>query len=45
MTVPGQQRKSQATILMSVMPPKAEVSLSRFGVRYVPQADMGAWSR
>ena len=28
------------TILMSAKPPKAEVSLSRFDVRYVPTADI-----
>ncbi|MDH3742797.1 MAG: hypothetical protein OER56_14490 [Hyphomicrobiales bacterium] len=28
------------TILMSAKPPKAEVSLSRFDVRYVPKGDI-----
>jgi hypothetical protein len=42
MSVPGQKRKSRTTILMSVKPPKAEVRLSRFDVRYVPKGDMGA---
>ena len=41
MTVPGQQRKSQATILMSVMPPKAEVETHWTDVRFVPIADIG----
>ena len=35
MSALGQKRKSRTTILMSVIPPKAEVSLSRFDVRYV----------
>ena len=35
-SVPGQKRKSQSTILMSALPPKAEVSLSRFDVRLAP---------
>ena len=40
MSVPGHKRKSRTTILMSVKPPKAEVSLSRFDVRYVPLAEV-----
>ena len=40
MSAPGQKRKSRTTILMSVIPPKAEVSLSRFDVRYVPLAEV-----
>ncbi len=39
-SVAGQQRKSRTTILMSVNPPKAEVSLSRFDVRFAPKGDI-----
>ena len=35
MSASGQNRKSATTIPMSALPPKAEVSLSRFDVRYV----------
>ena len=42
MSVMGQKRKSRTTILISVKPPIAEVSLSRFDVRYVPQPDIQA---
>ena len=40
MSALGQKRKSRTTILMSVIPPKAEVSLSRRDVRYVPLAEV-----
>ncbi len=40
MSALGQKRKSVTTILISVMRPKAEVSLSRFDVRYVPLAEV-----
>ncbi len=39
----GQNRKSRTTVLMSVMHLKAEVSLSRFDVRYVPLAEVAVF--
>ena len=41
-SVPGQQRKSPTTFVMSVRPPKAEVTGRRCHFRFVPQPDMGA---
>jgi hypothetical protein len=40
MSVVGHNRKSRTTILMSVKPPKAEVSRSRSDVRYVPLTEV-----
>ena len=41
----GQNRKSRPSILMSALPPRAEVAIHAADVRYVPLADMGAdWS-
>ena len=37
----GHKRKSRPTILMSVLPPKAEVGIHEADVRYVPLTDMG----
>ena len=40
-----QKRNSATTFVMSVKPPKAEVSLSRFDVRYVPKGEIRAFRR
>ena len=40
MSAAGHKRKSATTILMSVIPPKAEVARRRWHFRYVPKAEV-----
>ncbi len=44
-SAPGHERKSRTTILMSVKPPKAEVTRRRWHFRYVPCVDGSVLAR